>query len=181
MLDIGKFIVYWFFLAYTLYRIGKKLNIDKSYAWYLIPIWNLWILARKSDMKIVTFFLPISLLIMLEVLAVPQRALILLLKLILSSIFIFKFWGSVAHKLGKEYKSYGVLAILIPILPPLMLAFDNIDKLFASTSLYSLSEEEKQILKSIEKPMSEVDKRAYTIVRFLGWLLILIVPSYFYM
>ena len=37
----------WSFIAYVFYNIGLMLKIDKSYYWYLIPIYNVWILAKK--------------------------------------------------------------------------------------------------------------------------------------
>jgi len=57
MLEIVSYIIPWIFFAYTSYRIGNKLNIKKSYPWYIIPLWNFWILAKKSEMRIKFFSL----------------------------------------------------------------------------------------------------------------------------
>ncbi len=57
MLEISLIVIQWIFFAYTSYRIGNKLHIKKSYPWYLIPLWNFWILAKKSEIKIKDFYL----------------------------------------------------------------------------------------------------------------------------
>jgi len=57
MLEISLIVIQWIVFAYLSYKIGNKLHIEKSYPWYLIPLWNLWVLAKESKMKIKKFFL----------------------------------------------------------------------------------------------------------------------------
>jgi len=57
MLKISLIAIQWIVFAYVSYRIGNKLHIEKSYPWYLIPLWNFWILGKESEMKIKDFFL----------------------------------------------------------------------------------------------------------------------------
>ena len=52
MLTISLLAIKWIFFAYVSYKIGNKLHIGKSYPWYIIPLWNFWILAKGSEIKI---------------------------------------------------------------------------------------------------------------------------------
>jgi len=63
MLEISSIVIEWIFFAYMSYRIGLKLHIQKSYPWYLIPLWNFWILAKESDIQLKKFFLTLLLLL----------------------------------------------------------------------------------------------------------------------
>jgi len=176
MLEVGLCIFY-LFNSYVLYRIGRKLQITKSYIWYLIPLWNYWILAKESEMKVMTFFLPLFLLITIEFLTIDVKSglfILFIIKLILSAIFSFKFVGSVARKLGKEYKAYGVLSLIFTIyFPLLMLAFESIDKFFTSSNMYTLSQEEKESLSISGEAMDMRGKKInYGIVYFLIFMIL---------
>ena len=57
--------IQWIFFAYTSYIIGNKLHINKSYPWYIIPLWNFWILAKNSEIKIKDFSLILFMLLLL--------------------------------------------------------------------------------------------------------------------
>jgi len=65
MLEISLIVIQWIFFAYTSYIIGNKLHINKSYPWYIIPLWNFWILAKNSEIKIKDFSLILLMLLLL--------------------------------------------------------------------------------------------------------------------
>ena len=47
MFENNLIVIQWIFFAYTSYIIGNKLNIKESYPWYIIPLWNFWMLYNK--------------------------------------------------------------------------------------------------------------------------------------
>lgn len=189
MLEISLIVIPWIFFAYIFYRIGNKLHIKKSYPWYIIPLWNFWILAKKSEIKIKDFSL-----ILIMTLIVPLLWVFFFIDITSSSsatsiiggadgptsifianrlaltwidalaIYIYSiiavatiativvvsiFWGSVARKMGKEYGVYVVLGLFSFYLPPLLLAFESIDKVITTNripNMYSpLLAEEKEV------------------------------------
>jgi len=164
MLEIASYIAQWIFFAYTSYLIGKKLNVNESYPWYLIPLWNFWILAKYSNFKIkkillfilVAFFIVIIVGIFLMFSIQDTSAIsiiagadgptsifianrlapdmIAILYVLLYSIIIIAFWGAVAKNMEKDYIFYGLISLISPYLPPLFLAFDAIEKFFTTNN-----------------------------------------------
>jgi hypothetical protein len=165
MLEISLIIIQWIFFAYTSYRIGNKLHIKKSYPWYIIPLWNFWILAKKSEIKIKDFSLILIMIlilfffIMVYICSITIRlgadlstSLFLLnrfagdmfytfigLSILVTKISVIAiFWGSLARKIGKEYGVYVVLGLFSIYLPPLLLTFESIDKLITTNKLSNM-------------------------------------------
>jgi type IV pilus assembly protein PilM len=100
---IVVFIAIWFFISYTLYRIGKKFQIG-SFWGYCVPIYNLYLICKCADVSlwnILGFFIPI-----------------------LNIYCCVNIWGSIAERLGKSYWLYGITTLLFGI-PVLILAFDG--------------------------------------------------------
>jgi len=136
----------WSLSAYVLYRIGLKLNIKKIYYWYLIPFYNVWILAKKVDFNGYLFYLflilPIVNTVIREVMVSnlldnienrSEQSLEQSLNLIyamggISSLILIilgiKLWGDIAKTLGKNFWLYGI-SITFLILPIFILAFEN--------------------------------------------------------
>ena len=198
MLEIASYIAQWIFFAYTSYLIGKKLNVNESYPWYLIPLWNFWILAKYSNFKIkkillfilVAFFISIIIAMIVGIFLIfsiqdgsaisiiagadgPTSIFILnrlapdmiarISYVLLYLIIIIAFWGAVAKNMEKDYIFYGFISLISPYLPPLCLAFDAIEKFFTTnntSNMYRLlSEDEKQALALLSKPMDTLSKR----------------------
>jgi hypothetical protein len=180
MLELS-FIIQWLFFAYMSYQIGNRLNIKKSYPWYIIPLWNFWILGKNSEIKIKKISLVlVGILVMALIfvlfstyttttassisiinganeetslfianhLAPPLLEIFPLMALLMIKfIGIPIFWGAVARKMGKEYGVYVLLGLFSIYLPPLLLAFERIDKLITHSSIYSpLSKEAQKLL-----------------------------------
>ena len=166
MLENSLIILQWIFFAYTSYRIGNKLNIQKSYPWYIIPLWNFWILAKKSEMKVKRTLLVLSLVLILLIISLflwsyfsiedadvstsifianrlAPNLIAILIPIIIMVVFAI-FWGSVAKKMGKDYWVYVLFSLLSLYIPPLLLAFESIGKFMTSSHLYSLSKEGKE-------------------------------------
>jgi type IV pilus assembly protein PilM len=100
---IVVFIAIWFFISYTLYRIGKKFQIG-SFWGYCIPVYNIYLICKCADVplwNIVGLFIPI-----------------------LNIYCCVNIWGSIAERLGKSYWLYGITTLLFGI-PVLILAFDG--------------------------------------------------------
>jgi type IV pilus assembly protein PilM len=100
---IVVFIAIWFFISYTLYRIGKKFQIG-SFWGYCIPIYDIYLICKCADVplwNIVGLFIPI-----------------------LNIYCCVNIWGSIAERLGKSYWLYGIATLLFGI-PVLILAFDG--------------------------------------------------------
>jgi len=180
MFEVDLIVIEWLFFAYMSYQIGNRLNIKKSYPWYIIPLWNFWILGQKSEVRIKeVFFVFVMILIFVLVfiytldpssddaslkilsgadeetslfianhLAPPLLEIFpLMALLIIKFIGIPIFWGGVAQKMGKEYGVYVLLGLFSIYLPPLLLAFEKIDKLITHSSIYSpLSKEAQKLL-----------------------------------
>jgi len=173
MLKISLIVIQWIFFAYTLYRIGNKLHIKKSYPWYIIPLWNFWILAKGSEIKIKKFFLTLLFILspligwfLYMELSTPSAIAIIggadgstaifisnrlapdmigALVILIYHIAIIFFWANLAKTMGKEYEVYVLFGLFSIYLPPLLLAFNNIDKLFLSTNIYRISNEKVDI------------------------------------
>jgi len=210
MLENSLIIIEWIFFAYMLYRIGNRLNIKKSYPWYIIPLWNFWILGKHSEMKIKNFSLIfVGTLVMVSIFALflihtsdsaitiiggadgatslfianrlaPDILLIFIMIIFLFiRLFVIIFWGSVAKKIGKEQGAYVVFGLFSIYLPPLLLAFEKIDKLITTDTLsnmYSpLSVEEEEALSQEDSIPKNRINRAVSI-----GVLLLILLSIFY-
>lgn len=90
----GLFMAVWFFVAYVLYEVGKRLGVYKSYQWYLIPIYNLWLIMKKINLH------PL----LLALFAVP-----------LVNIIAYGYiTGKMAKSLGKNEWLYGILIAILP-------------------------------------------------------------------
>ena len=205
MLEISLIVILWIFFAYTSYKIGQKLHIEKSYPWYIIPLWNFWILGKTSEIKIKDFYLLLIMLLILFLFSMSQLIILLIdiqtfsvmsiiratadgstsllianrlagdifYTFIALAIFITKFltiaifWGSVARKMGKEYTVYLVLSLVSIYLPPLLLAFEKIDKFITTNTLpnmfSSLSEDEQKTLKEESSTPKKRINRAISI------------------
>jgi len=189
MLEVSSIVIQWIFFAYLSYRIGNKIHIKKSYPWYLIPLWNFWILAKESEMKIKKFFLTWLLLLIVYLLGcflyiylsmVFETAIFILNRLapdfIMNVIIVFSiatFWASLAEKMGKEYGVYFLFGLISIYLPPLLLAFKSIDKFFTSNSMYTLLREEKELLSISGEAMDMRGKKInYGIVYFLIFMIL---------
>jgi type IV pilus assembly protein PilM len=100
---IVVFLAIWFFISYTLYRIGRKFQIG-SFWGYCVPIYNIYLICKCADVplwNIVGLFVPI-----------------------LNIYCCINIWGSIAERLGKSYWIYGI-TILLFCIPVLILAFDG--------------------------------------------------------
>jgi len=193
MLEVSSIVIHWIFFAYLSYIIGNKLHIKKSYPWYLIPLWNFLVLAKESELKIKKFFLTLLLLLIVFLLGcflylylsmAFETATFVLNRVaydfILNVIIVFSiaiFWGSVAEKMGKEYGVYILFGVILIYLPPLLLAFDSIDKFFTSHSMFRLSQEEKELLSISGEAM---DMRGKKINYGIVYLLVPMISSYIY-
>lgn len=167
MSEISLIVMPWIFFAYTSYRIGNKLHIKRSYPWYIIPLWNFWILAKESEMKIkdlLWILIPIfislllgwvyfniidtSIITIIEGADGPTSIFIanrlapdiinVLFPILIYSITINMIYGSVARKMGKEYGVYFILGLLLIYLPPLLLAFESIDEIITTNKLSNM-------------------------------------------
>ena len=173
MLAISLLAIKWIFFAYVSYKIGNKLHIEKSYPWYIIPLWNFWILAKGSEIKIKKFFLILLLIlspligwILYRELSTPSAIAIIggadgstaifisnrltpdmidALIILIYNIAIIFFWASLAETMGKEYGVYILFGLISIYLPPLFLAFESIEKFFTSNNIFRLSREEKKL------------------------------------
>jgi len=182
MLENSLIVIEWLFFAYISYRIGNRLNIKKSYPWYIIPLWNFWILGKDSEIKIKKIFLVlVGILVMAlifvllfltytsdsaitiiggvdgatsvfianrlapDILSIFAVVIYLFIKL-----FTMILWGSVAKKMGKEYGIYVLFGLFSIYIPPLLLAFEKIDK-FITTDRFS----------NIYRPLSAEEKKAF--------------------
>jgi type IV pilus assembly protein PilM len=100
---IVVFLAVWFFISYTLYRIGRKFQIG-SFWGYCVPVYNIYLICKCADVplwNIVGLFVPI-----------------------LNIYCCINIWGSIAERLGKSYWIYGI-TILLFCIPVLILAFDG--------------------------------------------------------
>jgi hypothetical protein len=100
---IVVFLAIWFFISYTLYRVGRKFQIG-SFWGYCIPIYNIYLICKCADVplwNIVGLFIPI-----------------------LNIYCCINIWGSIAERLGKSYWIYGITTLLFCI-PVFILAFDG--------------------------------------------------------
>jgi len=203
MLEIGLIAIQWIFFAYLSYRIGNKLHIKKSYPWYLIPLWNFWILAKESEIQIKKFiktlFLMIFIYMLFSLLYIIYinvhffhstiniddiKEIIFMLSrfssyfvFVVIKFFIIIFLASVAEKMGKEYGVYILFGLISIYLPPLLLAFESIDKFFTSHSMFRLSQEEKESLLISGEAM---DMRGKKINYGIVYLLVPMISSYIY-
>ena len=170
-------VIEWIFFAYMSYRIGNKLNIKESYPWYIIPLWNFWILAKNSEIKLKDFSLIVMMVILLLFLifdninnssamsiisGADDETLRFIANRLAGELFysfldsslpmvkfgvIAIFWGVVARGMGKEFGVYMVLGLFSIYIPPLLLAFDKLNRLIALSSIYSpLSEADQEVL-----------------------------------
>ena len=199
MLEISLIVIQWIFFAYTSYIIGNKLHINKSYPWYIIPLWNFWILAKNSEIKIKDFSLILFMILLLFFFTIvyicsiflsmeadSSTSLFLLNRLagdmfytfielsILVTIisFIAILWGSVARKMGKEYWVYVVLGLVLVYLPPLLLSFEGIDKLITTnrlSNMFSPLSGEEKKVLDKEMPKERIDR-----VLFIGGLILIL-------
>lgn len=136
----------WSLIAFVLYKIGLKLNTNKSYYWYLIPVYNTWILAKEVYFSAYLFSLFITIPILNAIISNLMLSKVFdnldninsetlehttnlmyaiegissLLLIILS----IKLWGDIAKKLDKNFWLYGV-SISLFYLPILILAFEE--------------------------------------------------------
>jgi len=172
MLAISLLAIEWIFFAYVSYKIGNKLHIEKSYPWYIIPLWNFWILAKGSEIKIKKSFLTLLLLLVIFLLGDffyilymnvhskystiniddVKKAIFMLSRLnpyliiiVIKISIIVIFWANMAEKMGKEYGVYILVGLISIYLPPLFLAFESIEKFFTSNNIFRLSREEKKL------------------------------------
>lgn len=136
----------WSLTAYVLYRVGLKLNVKKIYYWYLIPFYNVWILAKRVDFSAYLFSLFLILPIVNTIITEVMKAnlltniengneqslehsfnLIYAMGGVSSLIFIIlgiKLWGDIAKTLGKNFWLYGIFITFL-VLPVFILAFDD--------------------------------------------------------
>jgi type IV pilus assembly protein PilM len=95
-------VIVWFFISYTLYRVGKKFQIG-SFWEYCIPFYNMYLICKCADVPLWIFvgcFIPIF------------------------NIYCnIKIWGNIAERLGKSYWLYGITTLIF--FPICVLAFDN--------------------------------------------------------
>jgi len=172
MLAISLLAIEWIFFAYVSYKIGNKLHIEKSYPWYIIPLWNFWILAKGSEIKIKKSFLTLLLLLVIFLLGDffyilymnvhskystiniddVKKAIFMLSRLnpyliiiVIKISIIVIFWANMAETMGKEYGVYILFGLISIYLPPLFLAFESIEKFFTSNNIFRLSREEKKL------------------------------------
>ncbi len=97
------FVAVYLFMAYVLYRIGRKFGIG-SFWEYLIPIYNMVLMCRCGGVSAWNVL----------GLAIP----------IVSIYSTVSIWGSIAERLGKSYWLYGITILLFGI-PVFILAFDS--------------------------------------------------------
>lgn len=96
--------IVWFFISYTLYRVGKKFQIG-SFWEYCVPFYNMYLICKCADVPLwicVGFFIPI-----------------------LNIYCNIKIWGNIAERLGKSYWLYGISTLIFIFLPVCILAFDS--------------------------------------------------------
>ncbi len=118
-------LVIYLFYSWVLSRLGRKFDVG-SFVEFLIPFWNVVLLLRCAGMGAIHvswFFLPV-------VFAVAAQYGIGTIHLPLSAILaVFVMtavvWGKVAGRLDYSPILFGLLFILFPFLPPLILAFDQ--------------------------------------------------------
>ena len=96
------FVAIWFFVSYTLYRIGKKFQIG-SFWGYCVPFYNMYLIYKCAEVPLWNFmglFIPI-----------------------LNIYCCINIWGSIAKRLGKSYWLYGIAMLIF--FPAFILAFDS--------------------------------------------------------
>ena len=96
------FVAIWFFVSYTLYRIGKKFQIG-SFWGYCVPFYNMYPIYKCAEVPLWNFvglFIPI-----------------------LNIYCCINIWGSIAKRLGKSYWLYGIVMLIF--FPAFILAFDS--------------------------------------------------------
>jgi len=153
-------IIFGLILSYILYRIGKKINEEKLYPWYLIPIRVFWTLVINSNTKVVDIFI---LLIIIDIYLSSSNLYVNIDSSIEDNmfyaffvIFFINFFGSLARSLNKSYWFYGLLSLFLIVhprfifLPLLMLAFNFIDNFFTFKNLYKPSSKGKMELNKNE-------------------------------
>jgi hypothetical protein len=101
-------VVFWLglylFYAWVMSRLGRKFGVG-SFVEFLIPIWNIVLLLRCAGMgaiHLIWFFIP-------------------LVNLVVAAVV----WAKIAGRLDYSPILFGLLFILFPFLPPLILAFDR--------------------------------------------------------
>jgi len=144
-------IIFWFLVSSIFYRIGKKINEEKLYPWYLIPIRVFWTFLINSNIKLVVIFI-VGISINVFLLDTKSNNIVDALL----AIFLINFFGSLARSLNKSYWFYGLLSLslfveIIFILIPLsMLAFNFVDNFFTFKNLYKPSTKGKMELNKNE-------------------------------
>jgi len=144
-------IIFWFLVSSIFYRIGKKINEEKLYPWYLIPIRVFWTFLINSNIKLAVIFI-VGISINVFLLDTKSNNMVDAL----FAIFLINFFGSLARSLNKSYWFYGLLSLslfveIIFILIPLsMLAFNFIDNFFTFKNLYKPSNKGKMELNKNE-------------------------------
>ena len=210
MLEIVSYIIPWIFFAYTSYRIGNKLHINKSYPWYIIPLWNFWILAKKSEMRIKYFSLILIFILIATLLIwgflfidIPdvfsisiiggadgptsifianslEPDLIGLIIGVTINVMLLIFWGSVAKKMGKKFWVYGVLGLFSIYLPPLFLAFESIEKMITTNKLSNMYSPLSKEEKEVLDKVNSMPKERINRVVSVGVLVLIIFVSIVY-
>ncbi len=101
-------VVFWLgiylFYSWVMARLGRKFGVG-SFVEFLIPIWNMVLLLRCAGMgaiHVIWFIIPFVNFIVAAVV-----------------------WGKIAGRLDYSPILFGLLFILFPFLPPLILAFDQ--------------------------------------------------------
>lgn len=113
------------FYSWVLSRLGRKFGVG-SFVEFLIPFWNIVLLLRCAGMgvtHVVWFFLPILLAVAAQhgVGTIHLPLLAILAAFVTTAVI----WGKVAGRLDYSPILFGLLFILFPFLPPLILAFDQ--------------------------------------------------------
>ena len=142
-------ILLWMVGTYILYKIGLKLGVKKSYPWYLIPIYNVWLIAKRNNFE-KSFF---SLFILIPIINIVvyltnnilkpvllgnneqmiEESMIVYAMIIVSFLLIIvlniRLWGNVAKTFGKDFWLYGI-SIALLIFPILKLALNKSKRVF---------------------------------------------------
>jgi hypothetical protein len=92
------------FSAFIMYKIGKKFEVKKSFWWYIIPVYNMWLVMKPvglSPWLLLGIFIPY-------------------VNIVIGGYV----WGQIAKNLGKNEWLYGITIAIIG-LPVFILAFDS--------------------------------------------------------
>lgn len=113
------------FYSWVLSRLGRKFGVG-SFVEFLIPIWNILLLLRCAGMgaiQVSWYFLPFMLAFAAEygIGTIHLPLLAFLAAFVVTAVA----WGKVAGRLDYSPILFGLLFILFPFLPPLILAFDQ--------------------------------------------------------